>query len=407
MINPKDMMEKLSVEELCLTAENYFKALSADMRSLVSKPFSSLRDAPELLENMSLLLSGLRLGKAMTVLDFGAGTCWFSRFLNQLQCQTISCDVSKTALEIGARLFEEHPIIGDYVSEPRFLHFDGHTIDVPDHSVDRIVCLDAFHHIPNPDEVMSEFARVLKEGGIAGFGEPGRFHSQAPTSQFEMRNFNILENDIDLNEIFSIAQRKGFTHISCKLLSTMEVTLDDYNTLTTDDGAGSFRAPWKSWKMTALRKSVLDNIRMATTMKSIFFLYKGEFIPDSRSHVGLAHSISIEKNEFSVMEGEDLNIALKISNTGGARWLNENINYIGVVRIGTHLYDQNNTLLNHDFSRHDLERSLSPGETIDKIITVRFSTKGTFILAVDLLSEAICWFEILGSQPRFITVEVR
>jgi hypothetical protein len=61
----------------------------------------------------------------MTVLDFAAGTCWFSRFLNQLGCQTISCDASQTALEIGKRLFLTFPIIGNLVSEPSFLHFDG------------------------------------------------------------------------------------------------------------------------------------------------------------------------------------------------------------------------------------------------------------------------------------------
>jgi len=406
MIDPKEMMAKLSIEDLCSTAENYFVSISSDMRSLLSKPFSSLRDAPGLLENVSLLLSGLYLGKSMTVLDFGAGTCWFSRFLNQLQCRTISCDVSRTALEIGKRLFAEHPVIGDYVSEPRFLLFDGHTLDLPDNAVDRVVCFDAFHHIPNQDEVLSEFARVLKDGGIAGFAEPGRFHSQAPTSQFEMKNFNILENDVDLNEIFAIAQTKGFSHISCRLLNTMEVTLDDYNSLTADSADASLWHPVKSLKMNALQRSVLENIRTATTMKSIFFLYKGAFVPDSRSHVGLAHSITVDKDEAAVKPGEDLDILVRVANTGSARWLNENIRSIGVVGLGTHLYDKEMVLINHDFSRHELAKPLAPGETLEETITVRFDTRGTFILAIDLLAEAIGWFEILGSQPRYLRVDV-
>jgi ubiquinone/menaquinone biosynthesis C-methylase UbiE len=135
----------------------------------------------------------------MTVLDFAAGTCWLSRLLNQLQCQTISCDVSAAAaLEHGKRLFSEYPVTSSLVSKPEFLLFDGHTLNLPSKSVDRIICHDGFHHIPNQREVILELARVLKRGGIAGFSEPGRFHSQSPQSQYVMKNYTALENDIIL-----------------------------------------------------------------------------------------------------------------------------------------------------------------------------------------------------------------
>jgi len=168
MIDPKRLAEEMSVEHLCRTANDYFKSLS-DPTPWMTKPFSSLVEAPELLQNVGLLLSGLHLGKTMTVLDFGAGSCWFSRILSQLQCQTISCDVSDAALEIGKRLFKKLPLLGEGVFEPRFLPFDGKQIDLPDNAVDRIACNDAFHHVPDQRLVLSEFVRVLKPGGIAGF----------------------------------------------------------------------------------------------------------------------------------------------------------------------------------------------------------------------------------------------
>ncbi|MBL7061071.1 MAG: class I SAM-dependent methyltransferase [Actinobacteria bacterium] len=394
MINPKDLIKKLTVEELCLTADNYFKSIS-DPTPQMAKPFSFLLETPELLQNMGLLLSELRLGKTMTVLEFGAGTCWFSRFLNQLQCQTISCDASKTALEIGRRLFAEFPIIGNLVSEPLFLHFNGHKIDLPDESVDRIICLDAFHHIPNQDEVISELARVLKKGGVAGFSEPGKFHSQSPQSQYEMKNYNVLENDIDITEIFYIAKKSGFTDIKCKLLCDMGMSLNQYQSLISKR------------QNAELEKNIFDNIRNVMTNKTIFFLYKGEFTPDSRSHIGLSHSISIDNKIFSIMAGEVLNLSIRISNNGSAKWLNKNINYIGVVKIGTHLYDEANNLLNLDFSRHDFTSLTAPGETIDKTIAIRFSDIGIFRLAIDLVSEGICWFENIGSKPQYITVNVK
>ncbi len=167
MIDPKEIIKELTVEELCETAEDYFASKAKNPIPLMAKPFSSLLETPEILQNMGLLLSGLNLAKTMTVLEFGSGTCWFSRYLNQAQCVTISCDASKTALDIGKRLFKESPVVGEVISEPRFLHFNGRKIDLPDESVDRIICNDALHHIPNQGEVLSELARVLKKGGIA------------------------------------------------------------------------------------------------------------------------------------------------------------------------------------------------------------------------------------------------
>ncbi len=68
-----------------------------------------------MLENLGLLFGGLELGRTMSVLDFGAGTCWLSRILAQFNCQPICCDASRTALDIGRRLFAELPLIGTAV----------------------------------------------------------------------------------------------------------------------------------------------------------------------------------------------------------------------------------------------------------------------------------------------------
>ena len=393
MINPKELIETLSVEKLSQTADQYFKSI-CDPTPQMGKPFSSLIEAPEILQNMGYILSGLRLGKTMTVLEFAAGTCWFSRFLNQLQCRTISCDVSVTALELGKRLFSEYPIIGNLVSEPVFLPFDGHKLNLPSESVDRIICHDGFHHIPNQDEVISELARVLKPGGIAGFCEPGMFHSQSPQSQYEMKNYKVLENDIMLSEIFSIALKHGFTDLKVKLLSNMEVSLDDYQALTDNKPSQT------------LKGTILENIHNIMINRTVFFLNKGAFVPDSRSHIGLSHSISTERNSFSVKAGEDVHIPLKVTNTGVAKWLNKNINGIGVVNIGTHLYDERYNLLKLDFSRNALKSPIEPSQTFYQDIKLRFSDVGYFVISVDLVSEGICWFENIGSKPIYLEINV-
>jgi len=393
VINPKDIINKTSVEELCLAADNYFKSIT-DLIPQISKPFSSLIETPALLQNMGILLSELHLGKTMVVLDFGAGTCWFSRFLNQLQCQTISCDVSKTALEMGKYLFAKFPIVGDFISEPLFLHFNGFKIDLPDKSIDRIICHDVFHHIPNQKTILSEFSRVLKNGGIVGFSEPGRFHSRAAQSQYEMKNFNVLENDVNIKEIFSIAKRNGFTNIRCKLSCDMVVPIEYYQEIE------------ENTQNLNIKEDIFGNVRNEIVKKTIFFLYKGDFVLDSRSHIGLSHHISISKNSYSVMVNKGLDLSLKILNNGKTKWLNENINNIGVVKVATHLYDSKDTLLNLDFSRHSFVNVIMPGEMVEKTITVKFNEPGMFRLCIDLVSEGICWFENIGSKPKFIMVNV-
>lgn len=142
-------------------------------------------------------------------------------------CEVIACDVSRAALDLGRRLFEEQPLPPPSVAKPRFLHFDGRKLDLPDGSVDRVVCFDAFHHVPNQEAVLAELARVLKPGGIAGFVEPGPHHSTSPEAQYEMAHHDVLENDIVLADIAGIAMRVGFTDIRLRPLLDHELSLDD------------------------------------------------------------------------------------------------------------------------------------------------------------------------------------
>ncbi|MCP5104195.1 MAG: class I SAM-dependent methyltransferase, partial [bacterium] len=211
----------------CQSAEDYFKNI-ADPIPLLAKPFHNIFDGPQLLCKLGMLLSGLRLGKSMTVLDFGAGSCWLSRYLNELSCATISLDPSPSALKLGEKLFHDFPVMNTPIKKPRFLLFDGKKIELEDNAIDRIICFDAFHHVPNPDQVLAEFYRVLKPGGIVGFSEVGPSHSIAASSQMEMRNHNVLENDIVLEHFKEVARDTGFSKPYFKLYSHPDLELD-YN----------------------------------------------------------------------------------------------------------------------------------------------------------------------------------
>lgn len=393
MIDPKEMMRTLSVEALCQTADGYYQAIT-DPTQLLAKPFGSLLEAPEILQNMGTLLSGLKLGKTMTVLEFAAGTCWFSKYLRELQCRTISCDASQLALDLGKKLFSDHPNIGPTVADPEFLHFNGRTIDLPSESVDRIVCHDGFHHIPNQEEVIAELARVLKTGGIAAFSEPGRHHSRSHQSQLEMKNYKVLENDIILEDIFALSKKHGFTDIKVRMQGDLDVNLREY--LSMIKGRPGF----------GLLGKMVRNIRTLVTNKTLFFLYKGEFVSDSRSHYGLDHGIVSSQRSVQAKCDEEFRLPITITNTGTARWLARNLKDIGVVNVGTHLYDDALNLISLGYSRHAFQGGAEPGQMVSMEINLKVNRPGNFVLAIDMVSELVCWFESVGSKPLMIPLQI-
>src|SRR6266404_2296492 len=237
-VDVRKLMKELSVEELCQAAEEFF-AQRVDWDSLHAKPFADIDETPELLICFAQVVRGLNLLPDMTILDFGAGSCWTSRFLSQLGLKVIALDVSPSALKIGQKLYRRHPIIGKQ-PEPQFLQFDGQRFDLPDQSVDRISCWEAFHHVPNPAQVIKEMGRVLKAGGIAGFSEPGPDHSKSPQAQDEMRTNRVIENDINVREIWSAAQRAGFTEIKLALVhpDPFLLSLDEFEAFLAGEGSG-------------------------------------------------------------------------------------------------------------------------------------------------------------------------
>jgi SAM-dependent methyltransferase len=395
-IDVREFKKAMSVEELNRTAEAYFaRVTSFDFH--LAKPLWSADDAPELLNTFAHLLRGLQLLPGMTVVDFGAGSCWASRWLTQMGMAAIALDVSTSALKIGEALYARLPIIGER-PKPRFLAFDGHRIDLADASVDRILCFDTFHHLLNPDEVLREMSRILKPGGIAGFAEPGPYHSRAPQSQFEMRNFRVLEDDIDLGEVWSSAKQAGFSRIRVALLSvpTYAVGISEFD----DFLGGATEATERFVQMT--RAHMHD--------RRLFFLQKAGAAPlDSRSRAGLNAKLEVRLASATVKEGSPLSAQAVVTNSGRSIWLPRTAQ-IGGVQLGSHLLDASGKLLEHGYSRHALSpgegRSIAPGETVTIDLQVPPPAKGRYVLEFDLVSGSVTWFSAQGAATVRLAIQV-
>ena len=417
LIEVRKLIEELGIDGACRTAEEYFAQLEP---SILAKPFNNVNETPELLSCLAQVLQGLNLFPQLAVLDFGAGSCWISRFLTQLGLKVIALDVSQTALKMGEELYQRQPVFGDQ-PKPAFLHFDGQRIDLDDASVDRVISFDSLHHTPYPGEVIKELGRVLKVGGIAGFSEPGPEHSQLQQSQAEMRMYRTVENDIHIEEIWETAQSAGFTNIKLAIFNPdlFLLPLGEFQEFVTGTGSGV--------------DQYVERTRAYQQGHRVFFLYKGESSTpvDSRQQAGLLAALDIKVASHQMAEGDLIHIRVAVKNTGQAVWLpttgtdesthgaasifDEHGNLLkenlqrGAVHLGVHLFDRKGRLLERDYSRHLLTqdaRPVQPGETLQFKTTLASPPKGSYVLEFDLVSEWVCWFEANGSKTVRVEFEV-
>jgi SAM-dependent methyltransferase len=376
------------------TAELYFATLK-DWDHHLAKPFSQVAEAPAILINVAILLQGLDLGPGTRVLDFGAGSGWLSRFLTQLGCEMTLLDVSPTALEIARELFRRVPVVGERPA-PAFLTFDGRRIPVADGALDRIVCCDAFHHAPNPDAMIREFARVLAPGGIAGFAEPGPRHSESARSQFESQTYGVVERDVDVHAIWRTARQCGFADLRMAVFHEPPyfVPLGEYEDLI---AGGVAQERWQA--------SVRGFLHHTRT----FFLTKAGAPPaDSRRTAGLACEIDAAVASGPLVAGTPIVVEAGVRNTGRAIWIPSGDAH-GAVSLGAHLYDAAGELIEFEAARSPLTdppRPIAPGEHVSVRLSLGPLAAGRYRLEIDLVAANVAWFAQAGSTPVVLMLDV-
>lgn len=397
-IDVRQLMRLYSVEELCKTAEDYYSGVD-DWSSLLAKPYICPNESPELLICFGHLLHGIKPIAGMDILEFGAGPGWASHALAQLGARMIVSDVSATALEIAKARFKNHPI-GIPHTQPKFLQFDGRKFDLPNECVDRIVCIDAFHHVPNPEEIIQELSRILRSGGVAAFAEPGPKHSWSPGAQFEMKYHQVVENDIVIEDIWNYASKAGLGDLRLSIFGSnpFHVTINDF-----DDFLNGGRTA---------DLCMMDIRHYMQTSRRLFFLSKGDTRPrDSRTSDGLQASIKLEDFPSRVSCGAKIRILVNAKNTGSVEWLPASQG-LGSVWIGMHVhcFDDRPTQIGYFTSPLPLEATggVMPGKSVEFEIEFRaMSQPGKYAVEFDLVAQQIAWFQTAGSPTvkRTIVVE--
>lgn len=393
IIDPKALIEELGVAGLNRYSDDYYKKLF-DANVQLGKPFSMIEHAPQLLVRLGLMLESLRLSPGIKVLDFGAGTCWISKALWQMGCSVIATDVSEEALRLGRTLFEDYPIPNKPPCAWETRLFDGIRLPLEDEEVDRIICFDAFHHVPNQEQVVGEFYRVLRNGGTIVFNEPLGPHSLTPDSQREMRDYKVLENDLDMLALKTLFCDAGFESPTFKLASNPDYVM-------------SFEE-WQRIKEGAIPQTASKAISEFQQNSGVFYFQKGKPLNDSRQADGLAHDLEVSVKSLAFKAGQPQPVQVSFRNTGVNRWLDKNERHIGVVHFASRVLDYETKEILIDNSRFRIPHEMEPGDQFSGEVSVPMAwpKPGRYWLKFDLVSEGICWFESIGSKPVAVEITV-
>jgi 2-polyprenyl-3-methyl-5-hydroxy-6-metoxy-1,4-benzoquinol methylase len=381
MIDVKDIIDKFNIDEHNKLADAYFATVKDDS-PLLNKPFVDVGSAPTMLQKLSLILDGARLFPGARVCDFGAGMGWLTRVLAQLGCEAHALDVSANALALAdLHISSKYP---EARKRCQFHKFDSRKIEFDDNYFDRILCFDAFHHVSNQREILSEMYRTLTPGGVASFVEPGPFHSITPASQHEMMTYGVIENDIIIENIWAEASAIGFKKIEIAAFfpQRLAFSIEEFNSLRDLNGAPD-----------SVRLSIVRALAALQRNYRFFVLIKDpDFLVDGRYRGGLAGKI-----DLAITNSESGIIAsCNIINVGRVAWLpsgsgrgSVNLGISGVRRDGS-VQHLRRVMISDGLVKPGAILSLPP------FVLPKSEEFETYRL--DLVSELVAWFSNIGGD---------
>ena len=98
-------------------------------------------------------------------------------------------------------------------------------------------------------------------------------------------------------------------------------------------------------------------------------------------------------------------LVLSLSNTGDTVWLKGPLRHGGFVQIGVQRLDESGQLVDRDWLRFPLPRSVSPAETIQLRLDIASkSAEDVAAVRIDLLSELRCWFSERGTEALTVAL---
>jgi len=165
--------------------------------------------------NVKLLLSKLELSKRDIILEFSAGSGFFTIEMakTKLYAKITALDVSKKMLKCLQEKTQKEKL--DNISI--LLEKNPSLPSVADESISKIITLGGFHHVFDQIIVMKSFYRVLKKGGKAVIAD---FRDNSKTQEHfdhTVRKYSSTGHDalfLSKSHLLNLASIAGFTNVN-------------------------------------------------------------------------------------------------------------------------------------------------------------------------------------------------
>jgi hypothetical protein len=205
-----------------------------------------------------------------------------------------------------------------------------------------------------------------------------------------MKLYKVIENDIDVKDIWQKAQMIGFEEFEIFItpLIGQKVSLKDYNSFP---------------KKQSIKEDFINATKWRSLNFPIFFIHKDGSSPkDSRRMEGLKGEISLDNITTQDHKSEVTQIELIVTNSGSSQWLPSG-NTKGSVNIGILITDSSET---KQHRTHLSNEGVQPGQELKLLSNLPRLRPGSYAIEIDLVAEHVCWFSAIGGEKTTLEINV-
>jgi SAM-dependent methyltransferase len=356
---------------------------------LRTKPFSAPpnEELARCLRTFAHVVELLQLGLRAQVLDVGCGPGWLTEFLARCGYSVTGVDISPDMVEIAR---ERVAALGE-IGEGMDAQAEFHAMPVREMPwlgrFDAAILYDTMHHFDGEIETLEVIRRTLVPGGQLFIHEgvmPPKGSEGEQNLIAEMERYGTLESPFDPDYLEEVVRRAGFGAV--RRLREVDDLVD-------------LNRPRPRFRLR-------DKLRTARFRPEYNVIHAFNPIPGPDTDELGAFSARLEPEGGWRVEGPELVLAVKVTNTGRAFWPAARWHPFpqGSVTVGPYLPGPHGER-EVELRRTTLPRSLSAGDSLTLEVRVpREQAQGRDAVAVDLVREGVFWFAEAGSHPLVVSV---
>ena len=194
------------------------------------------------------LLQDLRLEAYECAVDYGCGPGWVSLELAHRMgdgSRVVACDINQEFLSLG----EKHAADKGLEDRIQWCHVTDDRVPIADNNADLVLCKNVLEYVDSTDDMLAEFLRVLKPGGILRMLESDwdllvvePIGSERLSEMLKYAKHAFSDPQVGRN-IYGSAKRVGYTNIDVKMVPVVDtfgflvkLTLENFIKYAIDGG---------------------------------------------------------------------------------------------------------------------------------------------------------------------------